>query len=378
MQTLRPASIADLASTLRDAGASGKSIAIGGAFSKQAMGGPIAAADVTISTAALNRVLEYDPRDLTISVEAGLPYADLTRLLAEHRQMIPLDPPYAAQSTAGGVVAANCSGPRRRLYGAVRDCIIGMKFVTVDGEVAGSGGMVVKNVAGLDMAKIMVGSFGTLAAIAVVNFKTQPAPETTRTFLFENLDLAGVLTRRDAILKGVLQPAAIDMLSPAAALCLGRKGWILAVEAGGTAETVARYARELDNFEPVYGRAATEWWEAIREFTPAFLKAHPGGAVVRVSTTLQGIRQVLEQDPTVAAVVRAGNGLCYLYTESFSQAARLLNGDGRRVIEFAALEDKADRVLWPTPGSDFVIMERVKEMFDPHRLLNRGRLYGRI
>lgn len=374
---MQPATVSGLASALRDAAAAASPITLGGAFSKNAMGGSVDAAGITISTASLNRVLEYEPRDLTISVEAGMPYAALTSVLAEHRQMIPLDPPYAAQATVGGVVATNGSGPRRRFYGTARDAIIGMRFVTLAGEIVSSGGMVVKNVAGLDMAKIMIGSFGTLAAIAVVNFKVQPMPEATGTFLFEDFALAEVLARRDTILKGVLQPGAIDLVSPAAARRLGRNGWVLAVEGGGNPETVARYARELEGFEQLSGEQATAWWNAIREFTPAYLKEHPAGAVVRVSTTLQGIRQVLE-DVSAPAVARAGNGVCYLHAESFSQAAGLLPGTGRRVIEFSSPDGKAGRELWPTPGSDFAIMERVKVMFDPSRLLNRGRLYGRI
>ena len=126
------------------------------------MAGPVEAADATISTAAMTRVLQYEPADLTISVEAGMRWADLTALLAGNQQMIPLDPPFAGSATVGGVVAANTSGPRRRLYGTARDVIIGMKFATLEGKLVQSGGMVVKNVAGLDMAKLMIGSFGTL------------------------------------------------------------------------------------------------------------------------------------------------------------------------------------------------------------------------
>src|SRR5437763_1211004 len=132
--------------------------------------------------AALIAVLQYEPHDLTISVEAGLPWADLTRLLAANRQMVPLDPPFSA-ATVGGVMAANSSGPRRRLYGTARDLVIGMTFATLEGKLVSTGGMVVKNVAGLDMGKLMIGSFGTLAAIAVVNFKVLPAPEVERLFL---------------------------------------------------------------------------------------------------------------------------------------------------------------------------------------------------
>src|SRR5258708_4882188 len=154
------------------------------------MAGPMNPADVTVSTAALDRVLKYEPRDLTISVEAGVRYRDLRRVLAGHGQMLPLDPPFAKDATIGGIVAANTSGPRRRLYGTARDMVIGMTFATLQGKLVNSGGMVVKNVAGLDMAKLMIGSFGTLAAIAVVNFKVFPIPVGSRTFVMEFASVA--------------------------------------------------------------------------------------------------------------------------------------------------------------------------------------------
>ena len=161
----------ELAEALATAAAAKQTITLGGAFSKRLMAGPIEPAEVAIGTTALGRVLQYEPRDLTISVEAGMRYADLSNVLAQNRQMIPLDPPFANHATIGGILASNSSGPRRRLYGTARDLVIGMKFATLEGKLIQSGGMVVKNVAGLDMGKIMIGSFGTLAAIAVVNFK---------------------------------------------------------------------------------------------------------------------------------------------------------------------------------------------------------------
>src|SRR5205085_5814317 len=154
---------------------------------------------------------------LTISVEAGVTYCSLAHMLAENRQMIPLDPPFADSATIGGMLAANSSGPRRRLYGTARDLVIGMHFATVEGKLVQSGGMVVKNVAGLDMAKLMIGSFGTLAAIAVANFKLLPMPDAERPFLLGFADLASAINVRDRILTSVLQPAAIDLLNPAAA-----------------------------------------------------------------------------------------------------------------------------------------------------------------
>src|SRR5258707_778119 len=180
---LGPTTPEELAAQLAEANSRVQSVALGGNFTKAGMGGPVAAADVTISTAKLNRVLQYEPRDLTISVEAGITYRDLSRVLAEHRQMVPLDPHFSHDATVGGILAANVSGPRRRLYGTARDMVIGMTFATLEGKLIRTGGMVVKNVAGLDMGKLMIGSFGTLAAIATVNFRVHPVPPQTRTFI---------------------------------------------------------------------------------------------------------------------------------------------------------------------------------------------------
>ena len=169
--TIVPGSPEELAQCLAEAGSRNQPITLLGHCTKGRMGGAIAPSDVTISTAGLNKVLEYEPRDLTISVGAGITYCELSRVLAEHQQMIPLDPPFSERATMGGIVAANTSGPRRRLYGSARDMVIGMTFATLEGKLIRTGGMVVKNVAGLDMGKLMIGSFGTLAAIATLNFR---------------------------------------------------------------------------------------------------------------------------------------------------------------------------------------------------------------
>jgi glycolate oxidase FAD binding subunit len=167
---LQPSTSEKLREALHAAGASRRTVEIFGANSKYLMAGPVAPADIRISTIAMKRMLQYEPRDLTVSVESGMLFSELNATLARHGQMIPLEGPYGESATVGGVVAANISGARRRLYGTARDLVIGMKFATLDGKLVQSGGMVVKNVAGLDMGKLMIGSFGTLAAIASVNF----------------------------------------------------------------------------------------------------------------------------------------------------------------------------------------------------------------
>jgi glycolate oxidase FAD binding subunit len=243
MQT--PATVEELTHVLRAAGAHKQTVSLSGAGSKRLMAGPIEDAIVNLSLAGLDRVLEYEPRDLTISVEAGMPWRKLMELVGSNRQMIPLDPPFADLATVGGVVATNSSGPRRRLYGTARDLVIGMRFLTLEGKAVQSGGMVVKNVAGLDMGKLMIGSFGTLAAIATVNFKLIPAPEGDRSFLLAFDTLAAAAAARDGVLKSVLQPSALDLLSPAAAESVGRRSWVLAMRVGGNAAVIDRYEREF-------------------------------------------------------------------------------------------------------------------------------------
>ncbi|MGH7248617.1 MAG: FAD-binding oxidoreductase, partial [Pseudomonadota bacterium] len=320
MNLVHPETPEDLARSLAESAGGGQTIHLGGNFSKERLAGPVAPADVTISTSALGHVLRYEPRDLTISVEAGLAYADFRLLLAENRQMVPLDPPFAESATVGGVLAANHSGPRRRLYGSARDLVIGMTFATLEGKLVQSGGMVVKNVAGLDMGKLMIGSFGTLAAIAVVNFKLAPIPPASRTFVMEFTAAADAARRRDEILTSTLQPAAIDLLNPRASAQIGLEGFALLLQAAGNPAVIERYTRELPGARLFEGDAEETLWTKIREYAPAFLARQPEGVMARVSVTLSQVREVLESMPG-EGVARAGTGVCYAYLADRQSAA---------------------------------------------------------
>jgi glycolate oxidase FAD binding subunit len=340
LQTFRPETPEQLAEALHALATEHRTILLGGNFSKNCLGGAITEAHATVSTAALRRLLKYEPSDLTISVEAGMPFADLERTLAEHRQMIPLDPPWRSESTVAGVVAANLSGPRRRLYGTARDMIIGMKFATLEGKLIDSGGMVVKNVAGLDMAKLLVGSFGTLAAMAIVNFKVFPMPPESRTFVMEFATAAEAFAERDRILQSFLQSSAVDIVN-------WPSGFRLLIHAGGNAAVLHRFAAELPK-----ARVEDESvWTEISQFTSNFLSANPNGAVVPIATKLTEMAAAMGT-LKVPAIARAANGVIY-----------------------AHYADHPPPTAW---NGDFDTMKRVKDMFDPEHLLNRGRLYGRI
>jgi glycolate oxidase FAD binding subunit len=386
MTVLRPASPNELAAILREAASASRTINVSGNNSKRLMAGPVLAADVRISTAALNRVLQYERNDLTISVEAGLPFAKLQELLRSNGQMIALDPPFGEDATVGGVLATNSNGPMRRGYGTARDLVIGMTFATLEGKLIQSGGMVVKNVAGLDMSKLLIGSFGTLAVITSVNFRVHSLPEATETFLFFAPKLEEVIEKRRQILQSHLRPMAIDLVSESATTDAGSGGWLLAIRAGGTRAVLNRYASELSSAHVLQNEKEAGFWRQIQEFTPTFLNRYSSGAVLRIVTSLSDIRNLLTM-LSAPCISRSASGVTHVYFNSWQAALPVWNAAKEQgwsvVVEFAPDEIRSTEELWlplslPHASNAFVMMEKVKHMFDPGKLLNRLRLYGRI
>jgi glycolate oxidase FAD binding subunit len=380
-----PQSSEEVRNLLREAASVRHSIRVAGNKTKSNMAGPVEAAELSLSTSGLRRVLEYEPRDLTISVEAGCPFANLQKLLEQNGQMIALDPPFCERASVGGIVAANTSGPMRRGYGTARDLVIGMSFATLDGKHVNSGGMVVKNVAGLDMAKLMIGSFGTLGVITSVNFRIHSLPELTRTFVFTFSQLDHALEKRNQILSSNLQPVAVDLLSPAMAVRVSHKGFVLAIRAAGSANVLHRYERDLGG-EVLSNRDDAVFWKAVQEFPSDFLQRQRDGVILRVSTTLSELHQLLKLT-SGGFISRAANGVTHLYFASWSGAARVWKSLKQHswpcVVEFAPQSIREQETLWheantASEQAPFVMMKEIKQMFDPNGLLNRNRLYGRI
>lgn len=351
---------------------------MGGGFTKDAMGGTVDNAETRISTAGLKRVLAYEPKDLTVSVEAGLPWAELSALLAREGQMIPLDPPLDEVSTVGGVMAANLSGSRRRLFGTARDMVIGMNYSTMEGDVAESGALVVKSVAGYDIHKLLIGSFGTLAAIASVNFKVVPAPEASRTFVFSCEALDGAMGVRERIAKSVLQPAAVDYLNPQAAQKAGLEGHCVSVRAVGTERLLARYAAELSGAaEVLEGPREAAVWDAIGAMGPRWISDGDGLAVVKLVHPAQAIKEI-EAAAEGAVWSQALNGVTRVACRDAAAVSKALALGHIGVVEWSDPARRKGLDLWPAPGGDFELMRQMKSVFDPEGLLNPGRMHGRI
>ena len=241
MASLAPASVARKAPESIEevqallAGGSGSVLFVGGGTAMP----PGPAADVELSSEKLDHVVEYQPADQVVAVEAGMTLQALQRELSKSGQRLALDPPLADKATIGGIVAANSFGPLRTRYGSVRDLIIGVSVVRADGTRAKGGGKVVKTVAGFDLPKLMCGSFGTLAFIATVTFRVHPLPEKTVT-----------LCARRANPLDVLRKVRAEQLEPAAVLAVReREGWDVYLRLEGFATGVAAQREKLRALE---------------------------------------------------------------------------------------------------------------------------------
>ena len=210
--TIEPASAEDVAAALAAAARQRSSVVIRGGGTKMGWGRLPASVDIALSTKRLNAVVAHEHADLTATVQAGARLDDVNRVLARHGQWIPIESAFD-ESTLGGAIATNDSGPLRHRYGTPRDLLIGIRLALTDGRLIKAGGNVVKNVAGYDVGRLMSGSHGSLAAIVSATFKLMPLPAATRTLIatFERSD--EVVAALAAITNSQLEASAIEIVS---------------------------------------------------------------------------------------------------------------------------------------------------------------------
>jgi glycolate oxidase FAD binding subunit len=212
-----PGDEAEVASVLSSATARGLAVAVRGGGTKIDWGSPPERCDVVLSTARIEGIVDHEPADLVCVVRAGTTLSSVQESLASapgFRQRLMLDPPQSAGATIGGVVATAASGPLRTRFGTPRDLVIGASFVLSDGTVGRSGGKVVKNVAGFDVAKLLVGSLGTLAVITEVAFRLHPLPAASRTVVFESRSVLDLCDFAARIGRLQVTPSVVDLHWP--------------------------------------------------------------------------------------------------------------------------------------------------------------------
>ncbi|GBD22135.1 putative FAD-linked oxidoreductase [bacterium HR28] len=347
--------------------------------------------DVALDLRGLAAVVDYEPDDLTIGVQAGCTLARLAAILSEHGQMLPLDADDPERITIGGLVATGLGCPRRFGYGSLRDLIIGITVALPDGTLARGGGMVVKNVSGYDMMRLHFGALGSLGVIVRANFKLLPSPEAQRTLLVAFPSLEEAMEGALAVRGSQLAPTALVVLAPVTAeRFVGMARWTLAARCEGPEGAVLRQAERLAETAASATSEARilEHEETLRFWSSlqGKLAATPLVDVIRVRigelpSRLGELaaRLVTEWGSALEdAVLDVGSGLAFATlagtVEELRAAWTRLAGYGRHATMLAAPRDvKAGYDVFGRPPEGVAVMRRLKETFDPERTLNPGR-----
>ena len=398
-----PGSVDEVAAVIGMAAEAARPVTPWGGGTAVSVGMPAAPGGLVLGLRRLSRLLEHEPGDLTASAEAGMTVEAFQTALRGRGQWVSLDPADARLATLGGVLAANASGPRRHLYGTARDLLIGVTVVTADGAIVRGGGKVVKNVAGYDLPKLFVGSYGTLGVIVEATVKLRPLPEHERLVCvpFDRLKDAGAAVK--TLLAGDLIPNAIDLLDAAAAAALGAESPALVVGFDGLREQVDWQCAELSRLVAACGGREgrplpDDTWPRVGTAARA---AFPATAAVMAFSVLPGqVADLMEQGAGVARArglasawaAHAGVGVVRAALASDDRAkqpapiAALLQewrnlaraGGGHGTLEWAPLAVKSQVPVWDDPGAAGRIMERIKAQLDPRNILNPGRFVAGI
>jgi len=379
---VEPASAEAVAAVLEWASRDKLSVLVRGAGTKIGWGPAPRRIDVLISTARLNAVVAHRHGDLTATVQGGATLGDVNNTLAQHRQWIPLDPPWADRATIGGIVATNDSGPRRHRYGAPRDLIIGVEFARVDGRLAKGGGIVVKNVAGYDLPRLLTGSFGSLGVIVTATFKLYPLTAASRTLVVKPSNASDLGSLALKLSASHLTPTALEFATHPLRLIVRFES----IESSVTqqADTAAKLIAESGyEAQTLSESAEAEYWQSH-----ARLADDERGALLKVSVLPTDIAETLTIIERLAgnrgytAVGRAGAGVFLLrITEDVQLQKRVIDGlrdalqigKGSAVVVKSSPELRTHVDVWGPIGDGLALMKAVKQRFDPAGILSPGR-----
>jgi glycolate oxidase FAD binding subunit len=414
LREVSPQSAREVADLLREANASREVVVSLGGGTKQHLGFAVEDPQITLHTTKLEAVHHYDAGDLTVGVGAGMTLAKLQGLLAENGQFLPVDPMLPDSATIGGLLATNSFGPLKAGFGGLRDFCIGIEYATADGLLAKAGGKVVKNVAGYDLMKLLIASYGTLGVITSANFKVYPKPQQTTTFIADFPSLAKAIAYRDR-LRATLRHAymAMEIISPRAHEYLVDQNvrdpddyapsqpvqqithWSVAVRVNGSGVILERYRRELDADTVHEISADADFWRRLSDFEVRVTATHRNAMVLYASAPLAEVEGVIaaaervapEYTMLFAAVGRITTGNLVLAlmplavdppsAVAFANAVSALRGQVSRNVSIVAArcpqESKSHFDVWGSSPTDVAIMRSIRAALDPNAVLNRGR-----
>jgi glycolate oxidase FAD binding subunit len=386
---IKPASSEEVASCLRICADLDASVIPAGLMTWLECGNTLKRADVILSLERMNRIVEYSPPDLTATVEAGLILNEFNLVTARERQWLPLDPPGSTAASLGAITACNSSGALRLGFGTPRDYVIGLKLAHADGTESKSGGRVVKNVAGYDMNKLYVGSFGTLAVITAVTFKLRPMPESSATLVVTGKNQKSLIEFAKRVLASELQPSSIFLTRRLLAEQFGNDALLLRFIESEAAvkhqmDWVERATGNDYKYEVMNEAESKMLWEAVADVDARATNA------VRVSVPVSIASEAFEKLLSARECISAadlGVGIIRMAfdgdVESAIETIKRLRADasamgGTLFIERASEAVKRQIDAWGEVGATTSLMQSVKAKFDPKSLLNPGRFVAGI
>jgi glycolate oxidase FAD binding subunit len=373
-----PSDVASLSAVLARANQDRTPLVVRGGGTKQFRGSGTDHAAGILSTIGVDQRVDHCAGDLTATIGAGVTLADANAVLMKAGQWLPLDPPSSSRATIGGIVAVNDSGPRRTRYGSPRDLIIGIELVRADGTVAKAGGKVVKNVAGYDLARMLCGSYGSIAVIASATFKLMPVAAVSRTVVAQVREPGACADIALAVGAAPSTPSAIEIESPANRVLVRFDTTERAADAQAS-QTSALCQRLGASVTTVKESEERALWSA---YESAAWEERDDTATVKVSVLPTDVRELLEQSPSTPVWGRGALGVLYLRRTGSREdvsswlrdlRARLPRRGGHAVVVRAPEEWQPQLDRWGPPGTDLALMRAVKAQFDPQNILNPGR-----
>ena len=402
----KPSSVDEVADVMRWANRSGVAVYPVGGRTFTSMGNPPARPGIALDLSGLNRILDFQPADLTVSVEAGVTIAQLDAALEQDGKHVPVSAPLARQATVGGTLATGISGPLRSAYGLPRDWLIGITVVGADGTLTKAGGKVVKNVTGYDLNRLYTGSLGTLAVITDATFKLGPAPTDWAVVAAAFPDVPAAAQAAQDLQAQYFAPLGLHVLTRDAAgrvaPAMAADTVVVAVQGGRPASMKRRVDDTVGLWNPAAsavhvarGDEAKALIDALTDL-PATAEAAPA-VCLRVNAPPSALGEVLAfseagsgglPPPSVAADVGFGGGRLLWWADMSSvDAVRMSEGlreiqakaatlGGGAIVERCPAGVRALIDVWGPQPSGMGIMRRLKEQFDPNNILNPGRFIG--
>jgi glycolate oxidase FAD binding subunit len=355
-KVIKPESIDQLAEAIR---AERGAVVPLGAQMHTNIGNPLRRADCAVDLTGLRRITAYNPADLTIHVEAGVTLRQIQNALLENNQYLPLDPWSGAEATIGGIAAVNAQGPFRAV-GTIRDWIIGMKVVDINGQITKAGGRVVKNVTGYDLHKLYTGSLGTLAVVAEVSLKLRAKFKRMATAIAQPGNADAAVQLISSIRKTALQPVSCVWVGPK------NEVWIRLAEDPGAVEWQLKHLPTAD-WRILEGNEETTAWEKLRS---GYGDLKP--IVLRVIGLPATVHEIIKEYRPAAWIAHASNGIVLVQVSS-SADIRRIRDRYRAVIEKAPLEVRREVATFGLNDAEYTFMKKMKDAFDPEGRLNPGR-----